>query len=189
MSQYIPDRPFSGGSLRRRADRLQRAVGWVLVAAAVCTLIAAACAAVSAYHAGIDRMRHEAATRTSVVAVLLDDAAPVAAGPSRPVRISYVDPQGRPRMGQIPVTGRMLAGTQVRVEVDGDGRVGVEPPSRADAVLAAATVAVGVGLLGGLVLGLAWLGVRCAVTARNYAAWAREWRWVEPQWSGRDRRV
>jgi hypothetical protein len=79
----------------------------------------------------------------------------------------------------------MVAGTQVRVEVDGDGRVDVPPPSRGDALLAAGSVAVGVALLGGLLLGLVWLGVRYAVAARNYAAWAREWQHIEPRWSGR----
>jgi Na+/H+-translocating membrane pyrophosphatase len=56
-------------------------------------------------------------------------------------------------------------------------------------VLSAITVALGVILLGGVLLGLVWSGVRSAVTAHNHAAWAREWRRIEPQWSGRGGRV
>jgi hypothetical protein len=185
MSRHIPDRPAPGGSLRRRTDRLRCAAGWVLVLAAVCTLVVAGVAAASAYRQGIDRIQRDVAARTTVAGVLLDDAAPVGTGPVRPVRVSYVDRAGHPQIGQVPVTGRLLAGTPVRVEVDGNGRVGTEPPSRGDAVLSAVTVAAGVALLGGLLLGLVWLAVRCALTARNYVAWEREWRWIEPRWSGR----
>jgi len=185
MSQHIPERPTVDGSLRRPADRLRCAVGWILLAAALCTLVAAGAAAVSAYQDGLARIQRDAATRTTVIGVLLDDAAPADAGQGRPVRISYTDQAGRPHVVQLPVTGRMVAGTQVRVEVDGDGRVDVPPPSQGDALLAAGSVAVGVALLGGLLLGLVWLGVRYAVAARNYAAWAREWRHIEPRWSGR----
>jgi hypothetical protein len=181
MSPNVPDR----STLRRRTDRFQSVVGWVLIAAALCAMVGAGVAAMSAYAGGLARIQHDAATRATVVAVLLDDATAVASGPTRPVRISYVDTAGRPQVGQVPIAGRLLAGTPVRVEVDGDGRVGSPPPTRGDAVLAAAAAAVGVTLLGGLLLGLTWFGVRHAVTASNHAAWAREWRWVEPQWSGR----
>jgi hypothetical protein len=189
MSQHIPDGPVPDRPLRRRSDRVQSAAGWLLVFASLLTLIIAALGATSAYRDGLDRMQRDAAARSTVAAVLLDDAAPVGSGPERPVRVSYVDPMGRPHVGQVPVTGRLLAGTPVRVEVDGDGRVGVEPPSRGDAVLSAVSVAVGVTLLGGLLIVLSWFGIRHAVAARNYAAWEREWRWIEPQWSGRGRRV
>jgi hypothetical protein len=189
MSDRIPDRPIPDLPLRRRTDRLQCAAGWLIIVAAVCMLVVAAVLAASAYRDGLDRMARDAATRTTVVGILLDDAGPVGAGPSRPVRVSYIDPEGRAHVGQVPVTGRLLAGTSVRVEVDGDGRVGVEPPSHGDAVLSAATVAIGVTLLGGVLLGFAWCGIRSAVTAHNHAAWAREWRRIEPQWSGRGGRV
>jgi hypothetical protein len=189
MPQYVPDGPAPDRPLRRRTDRVQTAAGWLLVLASLLTIVIAAVGAASAYRDGLDRMQRDAAARTTVVAVLLDDAAPVGSGPARPTRVTYVDPMGRPHVGQVPVTGRLLAGTPVRVEVDGDGRVGVEPPSRGDAVLSGVSVAVGVTLLGGLLIVLSWLGVRRAVAARNHAAWEREWRWIEPQWSGRGRRV
>jgi hypothetical protein len=189
MSQYIPDGPVPDRPLRRRTDRLQTALGWMLVLAGLVTLLAAALTAASAYRDGLDRVQRDAAARTTVVGVLLDDASPIGAGPQRPVRVSYVDPMGRAHVGQVPVTGRLLAGTSVRVEVDGDGRVGVEPPSRGDAVLSAVTAAIGVTLLGGVLLVLSWVGIRQAIAAHNHGAWEREWRQIEPRWSGRGRRV
>ena len=175
MSQYVPDRPGPDRSLRRWTDRLLTVVGWVVVALAVLTVVSAGAAATSAYRDGLDRIARDAAARTMVVGVLLDDAAPVGPGPSRPVRVSYVDPSGLFSNNLSSAYDRLVAGTTVRIEIDGDGRVGVEPPSRGDAVI----------LLGALLLGLTWSGCRRAVTARNHVAWERQWRLVEPQWSGR----
>jgi hypothetical protein len=189
MSQHFPDEWCVHGSLRRRSDRLRTVVGWILAAATLCLVATACFAALSAYRDGLDRIQRDAAARTTVVGVLLDDAAPAGSDPGRPVRVRYVDSLGRPHVGQVPVNGRLLAGTPVRVEIDGDGRVGVEPPTAGDAVLSAVTVASGVVLLGTLVLVLSWLGVRALITARNHVAWEREWRRIEPQWSGRGRRV
>jgi hypothetical protein len=184
MSHYVPDRPGPDRSLRRRTDRLLTVVGWVVVALAVLTVVSAGVAAASAYRDGLDRIARDAAARTMVTGVLLDGAAPVGPGPSRPVRVSYVDQAGRTRVGQVSVTG-LAAGTSVRIEVDGDGRVGTEPPTRGDALFSAVSAGVAVLLLGVVLLGMAWYGARCAVTARNHAAWERQWRLVEPQWSGR----
>lgn len=175
----------SDGSLRRRTDRLRTAVGWLLVVTAVFMVACAGAAATSAYRSGLDRIERDAAARTMVVGMLLDDATPAGAGPAQPARISYVDPHGRARVGQLSVFGPLRAGTPVRVEVDGQGEVGVEPPSRGDAVLSAATAAARVSLIGAVVLLATWFVARSAVAARNRAAWEREWRMVEPLWSGR----
>ena len=182
MSQHDPE-PL--GSLLRPSDRVRTVVGWALIVAAVCLAVGAGVAAASAYRDGLDRIQRDAAARTMVVGVLLDDATPVGSGPGRPVRVSYVDAVGRPHVGQVPMTGFLPVGTPVRVEVDGDGRVGVAPPTRGDAVMSAITVATGVTVLGGLVLALVWVGLRVLVASRNQAAWEREWRRIEPRWSGR----
>ena len=184
MSQRFPDRP-SARLPRRRTDCTQCAIGWILLLAGVLTFVAAALVSSSAYRAGLDRIERDAAARTTVVGVLLDDAPPVGSGPSRPTRVSYVDQTGRAQIGQIAVTGNLTTGTPVRVEVDGSGRVGVEPPSRGDAVFSAVAAATAVALGGVLLLVLLWLGVRAMVLSRNCSAWEREWRLVEPRWSGR----
>ena len=183
MSQHIPERPVDRLP-RRRSERVQCAIGWMILLAGVVTLVLAAVASSSAYRAGLERIRQDAASRTTVVGVLLDDATPVGSAP-RPIRVSYVDQSGRSQVGQIPVTGNLLAGTPVRVEVDGNGRMGVEPPTRGDAVFSAVAAATAVALGGCLLLAFAWMGVRALVMSRNCAGWEREWRLVEPQWSGR----
>jgi len=185
MSQHIPDRPTADRLARRPSDQVQRVVGWMLVLAGVLTVVLAVIAGSSAFDAGLDRIKQDAAARTTVVGVLLDDAPPIGPGPSRPTRVSYVDQTGRPQVGQVPVTGNLIAGTPVRVEVDGDGRVGVEPPTRGDAMFSAVAAGTAVTLGGILLLVFAWMGVRSLVLARNCTAWEREWRLVEPGWSGR----
>jgi hypothetical protein len=156
----------------------------VIVVGVLLMVAWAALAALAAYHAGLDRMARDAASRAVVVGVLLDDAAPTEAA-VRPVRVSYVDPSGRTHLGRVSVFGRLPAGTPVRVEVDGDGNVGVEPPTRGDAVFSAVAAAIGVTLAGTVLLGGAWSGIRSLTTSRNHVAWEREWRLVEPQWTGR----
>ena len=184
MSQRYPDRPVDRLP-RRRSECIQCAIGWTILFAGVLTFVAAFMVSSWAYQAGLDRIAHDAAARTTVVGVLLDDAPPVGSGPSRPTRVSYVDQTGRTQVGQIAVTGNLEVGTPVRVEVDGSGRVGVEPPSRGDAVFSAVAAATAVVLGGVLLLVFLWLGVRALVLSRNCSAWEREWRLVEPQWSGR----
>ena len=184
MPQRIPDRPASDRLPRRWSERVQCAIGWMLLVAGLVTVVVAAFTASSAYRAGLERIKTDASARTTVVGVLLDDAPPVGSGPSRPTPVSYVDQVGRAQVGQVPVTG-LVAGTPVRVEVDGTGRVGVEPPSRGDAVFSAVAAATAVILGGILLLVFAWMGIRAAVLAANCSAWEREWRLVEPHWSGR----
>ncbi len=185
MSQRVPDRPTSDRPPRRRSERVQCAIGWMLLVAGLVTVVVAAFTAAAAYRAGLERIKADAAARTTVVGVLLDDAPPLGSGPSRPTRVSYVDQVGRTLVGQVPMTGNLAAGTPVRVEVDGSGRVGVEPPSRGDAIFSAVAAATAVTLGGILLLVFTWMGIRAAVLAANCSAWEREWRLVEPQWSGR----
>lgn len=181
MAQAVPVGP--GPSLRRPTDQLLTLVGWVVIALAVLTVVCAGVTAVSAYRAGLERIERDAAARTTVAGVLLDDAA--RGGPARPVRVSYADQQGRAQVGQVWATGRLTAGTPVRIEVDGNGRVGVARPTHGEAVVSAARVGIGTTLVGAFVLVLTWWGARRSVTARNHRAWEREWRLVEPRWSGR----
>lgn len=183
MSRHVPE-PGSDRLPRRRSEHVQRVVGWMILLAGVATLVVAALASSAAYRAGLERIRDDAAARTTVVGVLLDDAPRAGAG-TKLVGVSYVDQAGRPQVGQVPVTGSLVAGTTVRVEVDGDGRVGVAPPTRGDALFSAVAVGTAVALGGVLVLTFAWMGVRALVMSYNCAAWEREWRLVEPGWSGR----
>ena len=117
MSQRIPDRPV-GRLPRRRTERAQCAIGWMLLLAGVLTIVAAVLLSSSAYRAGLQRVEDDAAARTTVVGVLLDDAPPVGSGPSRPTRVSYVDQMGRPQVGRLgpePTGGASSSSTPTTV--------------------------------------------------------------------------
>ena len=77
------------------------------------------------------------------------------------------------QLPQYLATGEVLG-------INGDARIGAA--TRADMAVAAATA---VSLGGILLLVFAWMGIRAAVLATNCSAWEREWRLVEPRWSGR----
>src|SRR3954471_16713279 len=80
MSQHIPDRQTVDRLPRRRSDQVQRVVGWLLVLAGLLTVVLAVAAASGAYAGGLDRIKQDAATRTTVAGVLLDDAPPIGPG-------------------------------------------------------------------------------------------------------------
>jgi hypothetical protein len=180
MTPYVPERP-----LLHPAARLRRAVGWLAVLGALSVLLGAVVAARAAYADGLDRVARETATRTTVVATLLEDVDAAAVGPPAPVRVRYLDPAGHPRVGQIEITGRLRAGTPVRVEADAAGIVGTTRPTGGDALIGALAAGTAVAVLGGGLLLLLVLAGRAALAARAAAAWDREWRAVEPRWSGR----
>ena len=133
MSQHVPKRwapgrPRCPRSIRRRTDRVRSGSGWAVLLAGLITLVLAAVAGQSAYDDGLARIERDAAARATVVGTLLDDATSARTEPATRARVSYVDPAGRPQIGEITVTGRLPPGTPVRVEVDGDGRVGGGAP-------------------------------------------------------------
>jgi ABC-type Fe3+ transport system permease subunit len=61
------------------------------------------------------------------------------------------------------------------------------PVALFDAVVVGASAGVGIAIVGCLVLGSAWLGLRRWLDRRNAADWGREWDLIEPEWSGRKR--
>ena len=61
MPQRIPDRPASDRLPRRRSERVQCAIGWMLLIAGLMTVVVAAFTASSAYRAGLERIKTDAA--------------------------------------------------------------------------------------------------------------------------------
>ena len=169
---------------RRGADRVQTVAGWTLVAAALLTALLTVSVGAAAYRDALDRVHRDAAERTVVDAVLLEDT-PARTGAIAWAPVRYVDRTGEQRTGRVPVVGTRPAGSTVPVELDGTGRAGVDRLSRGDAVLSGIAAGSGVVVVGGLLLVLAWLAVRRAVAAAKAASWEREWARVEPEWSGR----
>ena len=166
----------------RATDRVEDAAVWLLIALALITVLGALAVGAAGYAEGMDRVRAEAAVRTTAVAVLAEPATSV--GPQQ-VRATWTGPGGVAVDGRVPVRGRLAAGTGVRVWIDDRGRVTSAPMDAGAAVVMGWVRGVLAALCGWSVLALAWVGVRRAVAARNAAVWAREWRRVEPSWSGR----
>lgn len=143
----------------------------------------------------VRRAHDEAASRTQVAAVVLQDAAPLAdtidqgASLVAQVPVRYQDTDGVVRQGLASVDGTPRAGQTVRAWVDRQHQL-VPAPTNPDDAMAAGWVAGGVMTAVTLaLLVLAWFGIRHLTLLRNCAQWEREWELVEPGWSGRAGRL
>jgi hypothetical protein len=181
--------PSQTGRLPRRAtDRVEDAAAWVLTAAALFVLLGAVLGGVGVYSGAVDRARTAAHDLTLVAAVLVDASVPIGAPGSLTMRSAhYVDAAGAEHDIDVTVVGSPPAGETVRAWVNREGRVVEAPLTLFDAVVVGASAGVGIAILGCLVLGSAWLGLRRWLDHRNAADWAREWDRIEPEWSGRNR--
>ena len=181
--------PSQTGRLPRRVtDRVEDAVAWVLTAAALFVLLGAVLGGVGVYSGAVDRARTAAHERTPVAAVLVD--APVSNGAAGSLTLRsahYVDPVGAEHEIDVTVAGSPPAGEAVRAWVNREGRVVDAPLTPFDAVVVGASAGVGIAIVGCLILGSAWLGLRRWLDRRNAADWGREWDRIEPEWSGRNR--
>ena len=181
-------------------DNVEAAAAWLLMALGLVVAALSLMIGAGVYHDGMRRAGFEAGDRTRVEAVVLGASEAPRVGTSGgqygrlrpsapaevPVRYSGLDEVehvavARPR-------GPVSAGTPVWIWLDDTSAV-VAPPRYPVGVLwDAATAALGVLALGGLVLATMWAAVRTAVRRSNLARWEREWAQVEPRWSGRAQR-
>ena len=173
---------------RRDTDRVEDVAAWVLTAAALFVVLGAVLGGVGLYGGAVDQARTAAQERTPVATVLVDDPVPDGASGTLTSRSAhYVDAAGSEHDVVVTVAGWPPAGATVRAWVDREGRVVGAPLTDLAAVVLGASAAVGIAIMGCLVLGSAWLGLRRWLDRRNAADWGREWRRVEPEWSGRSR--
>ena len=179
----------------RPTDRVEEVAAWVLTILGVLTALLAVTTGVRLHDEGMHRIRLETRGRMQVQAVLLEPANPNAGGERTlgvrvvavPRSIRYLAPDGTERVTDVPVTGAEHPGRAVPLCVDRSGQVVGAPGHTADAVGRAAVGALGIALIGTLILGGSWAGVRAATRRVNMARWEREWMLVEPRWSGRTR--
>jgi hypothetical protein len=176
---------------RRPTDRLEDAVAWVLATLALVTAVVAIGVGSAQRDAGAERARAEAAERTPVQIVLLERAnvLPPVDGVSAPapaqVPARWIEPDGSERIASFSTSVSRPAGTELTKWVDRDGRL-VPPPSQVTTVtIGAVLTGAGIALAGWVALLGVWLLVRRWTGLRNAARWARDWRRVEPRWSGR----
>jgi hypothetical protein len=184
---------LGSGPLKRRSDRLQVLARCAVVLSFLLApplAVAAATAATAHLQAVADA---EAADRTSVHAVLLEDAPslPPSSGDavytvtSVQTRAVWPAPGGKNRAGIVLVPPRTPAGTAVPVWVDREGNLTRAPldrggiPGSANAMAMLVLIAVPVAA----VTLYAVLGV--ALDAYRERRWERAWAAVEPDWHSR----
>jgi hypothetical protein len=176
---------------RRPTDRLEDVVAWVLATLALVTAVLAIGVGGAQHEAGAERARAETAERRPVRIVLLERAnvLPAVDGASAPVPVQvparWIEPNGTERVAAFTTSVSRPAGTELTKWVDRDGRL-VPPPSKVSTVtVGAVLMGAGIALVGWVALLGVWLLVRRWTGVCNAARWAREWRRVEPRWSGR----
>ena len=184
-------RPAGAKRLRRRCtDRLEDAAAWVLTALGMFVLLLSVLVGVRTGAEAAEQRRATEHERVRVEAEVLHEAAVPDQDSDADldwVSVRYTDGAGRVHEAEVPATGPPSAGTTVPMWVDRAGRPAAAPPGALEAVVLGVVVGLGIAAAGGLLLIVAWMGLRHAVDARNATAWAREWETVEPEWSGRRR--
>lgn len=187
-----PAPPLSGARLPRRlTDRVEDAVAWLLSSAALLVGMVAVVVGMSVVRDGEVSARVEARERVQVRVVLLADAdiapAPDGYSVAQAVEVPgrWLLPDGSERVAPVRTDERAAAGTEVSRWVDRSLRPVPAPAGEGRALVDGILRAILVGLLGWAGVLLSWLGVRRWTAACNATGWAREWRRVEPTWSGR----
>ena len=180
---------LGSGPLKRPSDRLQL-VGRLVVLLSVLVAPPLAVAAASATTVHFEAVAEaQAAERSEVRALLLEDApavtpADVAGGNTTArARAVWTAPDGTVREGDVAVDPRTPAGTDVQVWVERDG-----DPTRAPldpAAIPASAAATAVLLLIGLPVAVWFLHVLlCTVLdATRERRWERDWASVAPRWT------
>ena len=173
---------------RRSTDRLAEAATWLLVAAALLTVVLAVAVGVGVHSGVLEKASQETAERTSVQATALRDA-PYHAVPGPVVvltygEVSWTTPDGRTRTGTVIVPPLTKAGQQVPIWLDAAGDPLDWPADGCTALIVGLTSAFVVALVGGSVLSTAWAGVRHGIGVLNDRQWEREWSRVGPEWTG-----
>lgn len=187
-----PESPLAAGRMPRRpTDRVEDAAAWLLTSAAFLVAIAAVLMGTSEAARGDERVRAEARDRVPLRVVLLEAALPAPApdGYSLPqpvdVAARWTLPDGSERLAPVTTSVRAPAGSELTRWVDRLGRPVAAPRQVSSVLLDAVLRAVVVALCGGLAIVTTWRGVRRFTAARNAIRWERDWRRIEPRWSGR----
>jgi len=183
---------LGSGPLKRGSDRLQVA-GRLVVVLALLAAPPLAVAATTVTTAQFEaRAEAEAAERSRVDAVLLEDAPEAAAsgyGDREPVKVParavWPVPGGAERQGVVLARPHTAAGTAVPVWVNRAGNVTSAPLDRSrtdsSAMMIGAVVLLGVPLATWMLYAF----LRAALDAHRGRRWAQGWAAVEPEWVSR----
>jgi hypothetical protein len=191
----MPHPPYGGdrwrvdhNPLRRRTDRIE---AWLTVALGAIVLAGGPFVVWWCAGSAYDRAAGAAEWRRDhvfpVQALLLEDAdgaAPVyESGDPESVGARWTAPNGVQRTGPVVPPPAARAGTTIVIWTDVYGNLALRPPSDPSASATGVGLASAALVLGGYVAIL--LAVRRLIDRRRMVHWQREWRDVEPRWSGR----
>lgn len=177
---------------KRGTDWAEDAAAWVLASLALIAAVTSLFIGMRVNGDLMDRAEHEAHTRSSVRAVLTEDATPrmpARIEPDAPLTakapVRWFDGGGNLQITLADVPSTDHAGDTILVWVDRDNHLVPPPTSPYDAV-AAGYVSGAVLLFVSIAILIAlWFGIRNLTWRRNERRWARDWAVVEPRWSGR----
>ena len=161
-----PDPRTGPGRLpRRRTDRLEDGAVWLFFVAGLLVVVLAGTVGLGVLADAAARARQEAAERTPVTATALRDAplitaAPGSVAPLVLVDVAWTGPDGVPQTGRARVSALTRAGRQVPIWLDAAGEPVAAPTGETGAAIAALTSTLVVVLVGGMLLAVAWAGVR-----------------------------
>lgn len=181
---------LGSGPLKRTSDRIEM-LSRLLLVAALALAAPASVVVATAVEADLSAAAsQQAASRSQVVAVLLEDATLRGSADSLTsawATGSWTAPDGTARWGSVPGPESMRAGDAVRIWIDGQGGL-TGAPLRDSDVTAGSAVAGGVSFV--LVVAAASTAhalVCWTLNRRRDRQWSAGWAEVEPTWSGRQR--
>jgi hypothetical protein len=183
---------MSNNRLRRRTDRVE---AWIIGGLIVAFLAGAPLSVIVAgrlAQQGVQREQRIQQSWHQVAATALQTAPPqpqfefgMPWDPAVLVLAQWIGPDGRDRIGQVPVRAGTWAGRTVRVWVDHLGRpTGPPLPAAVLAERVTSAKALAPAVLAVLLLGLAGL-VRWVMDRRRLAGWEADWALTGPRWTRR----
>ena len=185
---------MSNNRLRRRTDRIE---AWITAGLIVVFLAGAPLSWFAAgrwAEQGVVREQQAQQSWHQVAAVLLETAPPqpqfelgLPWNPAVMVLAHWIGPDGKDRIGQIPVKAGTWAGRTVRVWVDTLGRpTGPPLPGSVLSERVVSARALAPAALAALLFVVAWL-IRRLMDRRRLALWEADWALTGPRWSKRRR--
>jgi len=177
---------LDGNSLRRRTDKVAACLAGLLLAI---FLIGAPLLSVAAAHwAGGGGPQQAGRSPHQVLAVLLraapDTATCTGAGPGYCwVPAQWTTPDGKARVGRIPVSTGPPAGSTVRLSVNAAGTPIAPPPSPSTLAAREATAVVLTTCALGIAIWCLGRALRWMLDRRRLTAWETGWAAIGPQWT------
>ncbi|TNC25782.1 Rv1733c family protein [Amycolatopsis alkalitolerans] len=169
--------------LARRVDRAEFRLVLAAIALVLITIPFATAIGSDVTAQGLERSRHESATRTTVTAVTVADAPYVrtaavgSAGANLPVDVAatWTTADGAERHGVIVVEQGTKAGAKTTIWLDGAGNPAAAPFQPADARVSGLATGIGIWLAVSALLIAVCGAAHLALNRRRYDQWGREW--------------